>query len=293
VIYVTQPRQIAIVGPGRLGTALARRLSQTGFNVVGPLARGYEAVELHGAEVVLLCVSDREIGAAASTLTEHLGLGVDMEQTRCPWVGHCSGISTLDVLAPLPRAARFSLHPLMTFAGAGEPGWEGATAAISAATPTGREAATYLARKLSLSTVVVADADRDAYHAAASMASNFLITLELAAERLADSAGVERAALLPLVRATVENWARDGAAALTGPIARGDSATVARQRAALAERTPELLALFDALAQCTRELTSAPAAVSTTTPLATPATVSTMTPPSTTTSSSSATPVAA
>jgi predicted short-subunit dehydrogenase-like oxidoreductase (DUF2520 family) len=56
------------------------------------------------------------------------------------------------------------------------------------------------------------------------------------------------------VRATVENWARDGAAALTGPVARGDEATVARQRAAVAERTPELLNLFDALTEQTREL---------------------------------------
>ena len=56
------------------------------------------------------------------------------------------------------------------------------------------------------------------------------------------------------MRATVENWARDGADALTGPIARGDEETVTRQREAVAERTPELLGLFDALAESTREL---------------------------------------
>jgi predicted short-subunit dehydrogenase-like oxidoreductase (DUF2520 family) len=56
------------------------------------------------------------------------------------------------------------------------------------------------------------------------------------------------------VRATVENWARDGAAALTGPIARGDDETVARQRAAIEERLPELLEVFDTLALQTREL---------------------------------------
>ena len=53
----------------------------------------------------------------------------------------------------------------------------------------------------------VADEDRAAYHAAASIASNFLVTLEGAAEQLAASAGVPRAALVPLVRASVENWA--------------------------------------------------------------------------------------
>jgi predicted short-subunit dehydrogenase-like oxidoreductase (DUF2520 family) len=101
----------------------------------------------------------------------------------------------------------------------------------------------------------VADADRAAYHAAASIASNFLVTLEGAAESLAATAGVGRELLAPLVLAAADNWARRGAhAALTGPIARGDEATVARQRDAVAERTPELLALFDALADATREL---------------------------------------
>ena len=95
----------------------------------------------------------------------------------------------------------------------------------------------------------VADDDRAAYHAAASIASNFLVTLEGAAERLAATAGVDRELLAPLVRAAVENWAGSAPAdALTGPIARGDEATVARQRAAVAERAPDLLPLFDALA---------------------------------------------
>ena len=89
----------------------------------------------------------------------------------------------------------------------------------------------------------IADEDRAAYHAAASIASNFLITLEAAAERLLATAGADRDLLVPLVRATVENWARLGPErALTGPVARGDEATVARQRAAVAERTPDLLA---------------------------------------------------
>jgi predicted short-subunit dehydrogenase-like oxidoreductase (DUF2520 family) len=84
------------------------------------------------------------------------------------------------------------------------------------------------------------------------MASNFLVTLEAAAERVAASAGLERDLLVPLVRATVENWATMGPRnALTGPVARGDRATVAAQRAAVAERAGELLLLFDTLVQAT------------------------------------------
>jgi predicted short-subunit dehydrogenase-like oxidoreductase (DUF2520 family) len=101
----------------------------------------------------------------------------------------------------------------------------------------------------------VADADRAAYHAAAAIASNFLVTLEAAAERLAATAGAPREALLPLVRATVDNWAAlGGRRALTGPIVRGDEAVVARHRAAVAERTPDLLDLFDAMARATRAI---------------------------------------
>ena len=101
----------------------------------------------------------------------------------------------------------------------------------------------------------IEDADRPAYHAAASVASNFLVTLEAWAEALLPA---DRALLTPLVRATVDNWAEHGAGrALTGPIARGDLATVARQRAAVAERTPERLALWDALADATHVLAAA------------------------------------
>ena len=112
-----------------------------------------------------------------------------------------------------------------------------------------------LAHALAMDVVHVSPEDRPAYHAAASIASNFLVTLEAAAERLAASAGVSRQMLAPLVRATVENWAALGPAqALTGPVARGDEATVARQREAVAERTPELTPLFDSLTAATRDL---------------------------------------
>src|SRR5687768_660018 len=106
-----------------------------------------------------------------------------------------------------------------------------------------------------MTAVEIDDGDRAAYHAAASIASNFLVTLEAAAEELLATAGAQRDVLVPLVRASVENWAALGPErALTGPIARGDEATVERQRAAVAERTPHLLPLFDALAQATREI---------------------------------------
>jgi predicted short-subunit dehydrogenase-like oxidoreductase (DUF2520 family) len=224
----------AVVGHGRLGTALAAALRAAGAPVHGPLDRGATA---HTAEVVFLAVPDAEIANAAA----HVAPG--------RFVGHCSGATTLAPLHGHPEA--FSLHPLMTITAAGAD-FTGATAAVAGTTDTALATARTLAEALGLTPIEIADADRPAYHAAASMASNFLVTLEWAAERVG---GLDRAALAPLVRATVDNWVADGArAALTGPIARGDEATVDKQRAAVVERAPDLTDLFDALTDATREL---------------------------------------
>jgi len=227
---------IAVIGRGRMGTALAAALRESGADVHGPLGRGERA---DGVAVVLLCVPDREI-AAASTLVP-----------SGPLVGHVSASAPLDLLAPHER---FSLHPLLSVVGAGTR-FADAYCAIDGSSLAALDAARWLAATLGMRVKVVPREQRALYHAAASIASNFLVTLEGAAERLAATAGVDRSLLAPLVRAAVENWARLGAAdALTGPIARGDEGTVARQRAAVAERTPELVALFDALADATRAL---------------------------------------
>jgi predicted short-subunit dehydrogenase-like oxidoreductase (DUF2520 family) len=136
--------------------------------------------------------------------------------------------------------------------------FEGAGCAIAGATPDALSAAAALARLLGMRSAVVADEDRPLYHAAASMASNFVVTLLGAAERVARDTGVDRALLAPLVRAAVENWASHGAErALTGPIARGDEATVVRQRNAVADRVPDLLPVWDSLAAETRVLAAA------------------------------------
>ena len=146
--------------------------------------------------------------------------------------GHCSGATGLGELTPHEA---FSLHPLMTVTADGAD-FAGAGAAIAGSTPRALDFASEIAHALGMRPVEIAEADRAAYHAAASIASNFLVTLEAAAERVAGAAGVERAQLVPLVRATVENWARLGPErALTGPVARGDEATVERQRAAVEE----------------------------------------------------------
>ncbi len=225
-------RRVAVVGAGRMGRALLHALPDW----QGPFGRGFDGT---GFDVVVLAVPDAEIARAATAVRPG------------PMVGHTAGAVGLGVLAPHEA---FALHPLMTVPATGAR-FDGAGAAIAGSSPEALRFAVDTARALGMDPFEIADADRGAYHAAASIASNFLVTLEDAAEQLLATTGADRRLLVPLVRAAVENWAAHGGpTALTGPIARGDEGTVARQRAAVAERTPELLALFDHLCDRTRAL---------------------------------------
>ena len=239
----TSPLRVGVIGPGRVGTALAPALREAGVDVEGPLGRG----ELpSGCDAILLAVPDSEIAAAAELVT-----------AAAPFVGHTSGATPLSALVHAGVPA-FGLHPLQTFAH-GEVRLEGAGAAVAGTTPEALELASSLAQRLGMRPFEIDDAGRAAYHAAASVASNFLVTLQAAAEAIAAGAGLgrdeARALLAPLVRQTAENVAALGPeAALTGPIARGDEATVAAQRAAVEETAPELVDLFDELVRQTRAL---------------------------------------
>ena len=246
-------RRVAVVGAGRLGTALARALSDTGLEVEGPLGREIRP----SAAVVVLCVPDAAIPSAAAALRGHPGR----------WVGHTSGATSLDALAGAGARGAFSLHPLGAFP-LGDPRpapFAGLGCAVAGSNGQALTLALGLAGRLGMDPFEVDEADRPAYHAAASLASNFVVTLLGAAEAVATEAGLpaERARplLAPLALGAVAGWLELGAAeALTGPVARGDEITVARQRAALAAASPELLAAWDALVERTRVLAGARAA---------------------------------
>jgi predicted short-subunit dehydrogenase-like oxidoreductase (DUF2520 family) len=236
----------AVVGAGRMGTVMAAGLRAAATRtdgtppragVVGPLKRGEPIPADVG--VVLLCVPDGQIAAAARTAP------------RGPILGHCSGATGLE---PLGDREAFSLHPLMSApTGSGPEVLEGAGCAVDGNTPKALQIATALAHALHMRPAHVAPEDRVAYHAAAAMASNFLVALEAAAEKLAGTANMTREQLAPLVLATARQWAEIGPErALTGPIVRKDEDVVARHRAVVQERTPELLPLWDALADQTR-----------------------------------------
>ena len=241
--------RVGVVGPGRLGSALTAALREAGVAVYGPAGRG-EVPE--GCDAIVICVPDGEIEAAAAAVAG-----------AAPLVGHTSGATPLTALAPA-RGGAFGLHPLQTFAegSTGLAAFAGAGCAVAGTTAEALAFAADLARVLGMTPFEIDDEGRAAYHAAASVASNFLVTLLAAAERIAAGAGLEpdeaRQLLLPLLRRTIDNVGELGPErALTGPVARGDEATVAAQRRAVAEAAPELLDLFDQLVHHTRALSGA------------------------------------
>jgi predicted short-subunit dehydrogenase-like oxidoreductase (DUF2520 family) len=243
--------RVGVVGAGRLGTALAAALREAGLEAEGPAGRGEVP---RGCDAIVVCVPDAEIPAAAAAVAG-----------AAPLVGHTSGATPLSALEPA-RAERFGLHPLQTFperVAAGRGGalaaFAGSGCAVAGSTAEALAFARDLSRLLGMTPFEIDDEGRAAYHAAGSIASNFVVTLLAAAERVAGGAGLEpheaRALLAPLVRRTVETVVELGPErALTGPISRGDEETVAAQRRAVADAAPELLDLFDELVRRTRAL---------------------------------------
>ena len=218
--------RIHVVGAGRVGSALAERLAGAGVAV------GAE----DDPELVLLCVPDRAIPQAAAAVAPG------------PWVAHVSGATPLAALAP--HVKRFGLHPLQTFtARRGAEQLDGAFAAVTAESAEARELGFEVARVLGLEPFALADESRDAYHAGAAIASNYLVTLRRAAGSLLESAGAPPEALDVLMRRTIENGFE-----LTGPIARGDWETVDRHVAAIRRERPELEPMYVALAETTKAL---------------------------------------
>jgi predicted short-subunit dehydrogenase-like oxidoreductase (DUF2520 family) len=239
--------RLALVGRGRVGGTLARAASAAGLDHV--VVGRHDLAASEGAKAALLCVPDAAIPAACQSVVEVMG-GLEL-------IGHTSGATGLDALGPSSRvkAGAFSLHPLQTVPDAGSE-LGGAPCAVAGSSPAALAFAGELATRLGMHPFEVPEERRAAYHAGAAIASNFLVALAESAAELLERSGVAdaRELLAPLVLRSASNWADRGGEALTGPIARGDEATVARHLEALKEVAPELLPLYESLARRTREL---------------------------------------
>ena len=214
----------SVVGAGRVGTALAARLSES-----LPTRLTGRELEVGAADLVVLCVPDRVVHEVAAAIP----VG--------PWIAHTSGARTLDALDP--HARRFSLHPLQTFVShRGPEQLDGAWAAVTGESDEALGAVFRLAGLLRLRPFELEDDARLVYHAAAVMAQSFLVALHAAAAELMEEADAPPDALLPLMRRTMENDFE-----LTGPITRGDWETIERHLEVIRERRPQLEPMYRAL----------------------------------------------
>jgi predicted short-subunit dehydrogenase-like oxidoreductase (DUF2520 family) len=228
-----------VIGPGRAGLSFGAALAAAGWDVLPPLDRRDDpAGAATGVDVLVIATPDTAIAQIAWCV----------QPVPSTLVMHLSGALGLDVLAPHSRRA--SLHPLVSMPDA----VTGAAALASGAwfAVAGDPSVHAIVHALGGQVVEVDDDHRAAYHAAACIASNHLVGLLGHVERVASGAGVPLAAFLDLVRGTVDNVARLGpGAALTGPLARGDLATVERHLAAL---DPLERVTYEAMADATRRL---------------------------------------
>ena len=215
-----RPRHVRIVGAGRAGTALALALTNAGWDVAPMLGRADDpAGAAAGVDLLVLATPDAAIRDVARAVAPDPSTVVT----------HLAGAHGLDVLAPHERRA--AVHPLVALPTpeVGARRLVGGWFAVA-----GDPLADEVVRALRGRSFTVDDADRATYHAAAVIASNHLVALMGQVERLAAAVDVPLDAYLDLATATLGNVAELGpGAALTGPAARGDEATIRRHLRAL------------------------------------------------------------
>jgi predicted short-subunit dehydrogenase-like oxidoreductase (DUF2520 family) len=261
---------LAIVGAGRVGRALGKRLREQGWRIGAVVTRSHgnsrRAVRFIGAgkacagisrevlaaRVILLATPDDGIAAAAQQIVEAPRLDGD-NSLRGKVFLHTSGALDATILKLLRQhgAAVGSMHPLQTFSGVGVPPLEGKYFAIEGDAAAMRAART-MVRSLGGRPVTIGAGKKRLYHAAAALAAGHVLAVEEAATRMLMSAGMKRyeavRALLGLTRQVLENFERLGSrAAWTGPLARGDYRVVAAHEQAITELPVEYARAYEAL----------------------------------------------
>ena len=258
---------IAIVGCGRVGTALAKFLSETGYRLSGLASKSFSSAkrlaDLTGtghfteipweitkqADIVFLTTPDSAISDICSKIAFNDGFKKDSV------VLHCSGALPSTILSSAKNCGAFigSMHPMQSFALNEENGspFHGIIFAVEGDIQALHTAA-QITVDLGADYIPIKTEDKTLYHAAAVVASNYLVTLLSLAFRLIEHAGISGSdtwkVLKPLINGTLSNIEKAGIpAALTGPVVRGDIATVKRHIKAIEKKMPELLDLYNTL----------------------------------------------
>jgi predicted short-subunit dehydrogenase-like oxidoreductase (DUF2520 family) len=213
-----------------------------------------DADAARAGDVVILGVPDEHIEATCSAIATEGAVGSGKA------VLHLSGSVSLAALEPARQAGAtvLGLHPLQSApdVDAAVNRFPGSAMAVTAHEEDGYRLGERLARDAGGTPFPLPDEWKPLYHAAAVFASNYLVVVEAVADQLLRSAGIQNTEelLAPLTRATLENFLSEGAAALTGPAARGEAGTVRRNLQALEEHAPEIIPSYVALARAALDL---------------------------------------
>jgi predicted short-subunit dehydrogenase-like oxidoreductase (DUF2520 family) len=288
-VPVTQSAAVAlaslrfvVVGAGQLGSSLALAMRARGADLLGFTAhtatgRARAEAWLGGRATVhvqeLMSLSPRLVVVAVPDdallgVADELGADLRHRPPRPDLVvAHTSGATSVTALSPCQRAGASTLvfHPLQTFTdpSSGSARFAGAAIAITPSVMGEASPAAALgfalANGLGARPFLLPDDKRGLYHAAATLACNYLVALEHLAEQLFITAGLPKeealSLFLPLVEATLDNiGARGTVAALTGPLSRGDTRTVSEHLRALAVDAPDLLPAYRLLGLATLDL---------------------------------------
>lgn len=257
---------ISIIGAGRVGQTLGQQLCKRGWRIRAVVTRSANSArsatraigagkalpkitpEAFDADILLVTTPDGAIAETAVRLAQ-----VGGKECRGKIVLHTSGALDHTVLRPLKRcgASTGSLHPMQTFSGRGTPQLKGVIFTMEGDTAAMREA-NKIARALGGVPVAIAGRHKPAYHAAGALVAGHGLALVEAATQVLSKIGFthQRAqeALLPLIRQMLDNYERLGPQrAWTGPLSRGDYATVAKHRKAMREYPREFREAYAAL----------------------------------------------
>ena len=275
-----RPRTISIIGAGRVGQTVAKRLRALGWRIGAVVTRSRPSAraavraigggtphsaltaEALGADVILLSVPDDALASVAQRLARIAHVNAS-RKSRAKIVLHTSGALDHRVLAPLARrrAATGSMHPMQTFTGRIAPRLNGVIFSIEGA-PAARRAAQRIARSLGGTPVVIHSKHKPAYHASGTVVAGHALALVESATQTLMKIGFTRRratqALLPLIRQMLDNYEAVGPrAAWTGPLSRGDYATIAKHAKALRRFPREFQDAYRALALlCAQTLSS-------------------------------------
>ncbi len=265
--------RIALIGLGKVGTAMAVLLGKAGYPVVSLYDVSAEALG-RAASLTGVPAAIGAFEAAAAADAVFITTADDRIHEVCrglaargcfrggQTVVHMSGAGGLDLLEPARGAGalRASIHPMQSFADSATAleNLPGSVFGVTADEPA-REWAVRVVLSLGGTPFFVEEGNKALYHAAACMASNYLTTLIRQVETVYEAIGLSReealGAFWPLVRGTLRNIEALGTAgALTGPVARGDAGTVEKHLRAFRETLPHLLEVYCVLGNLTVDL---------------------------------------